>query len=237
MRRVRTRFAPSPTGPLHIGGVRTALYSYLFAKKHQGDFILRIEDTDTARTVIGSEELINDSLSWCGIIPDEGVHQGGNYGPYKQSERKEIYREYANKLIENGKAYYAFDTEIEISAWRERTSNENNGIAAAYNYTTRSYMKNSLTLSKEEVEEKLANGIPYVIRLKIEATDNVSFNDIIREEVSFSSSQLDDRVLLKSDGMPTYHLANVVDDYLMEISHVIRGEELACVDSSSHIAL
>lgn len=186
---------------------------------------MRIEDTDTARTVPGSEELIYDSLKWCGITPDEGVEQGGKFGPYKQSERKAIYQEHAQKLIENGKAYYAFDSEEEISAWRAKTSGENNGVAAAYNYATRTEMKNSLTLSLDEVESLKRNNTPYVIRLKIDATDDVVFRDIIRDEVHFKSDQLDDRVLLKSDGMPTYHLANVVDDYLMEISHVIRGEE------------
>jgi glutamyl-tRNA synthetase len=225
MTRVRTRFAPSPTGPLHIGGVRTALYSYLFAKKHGGDFLLRIEDTDTARTVAGSEDVINESLYWCGIIPDEGIMQGGPHAPYRQSERKLMYMQYAEQLVQSGKAYLAFDSEEEIKAWREKSAAENNGISVAYNYTTRSQMKNSLTLSAEDIAKLKEVNTPYVIRLKVETTDHVSFYDMIREDVKFDSSQLDDRVLLKSDGMPTYHLANVVDDHLMEISHVIRGEE------------
>ncbi len=225
MKRVRTRFAPSPTGPLHIGGMRTALYSYLFAKKNGGDFILRIEDTDTARTVVGSEDLINESLAWCNITPNEGVKEGGDYGPYKQSERKAIYQEYAHQLILNGKAYYAFDTESEITSWREKSAGLNNGIADSYNFRTRVHMRNSLSLTSEEVNLLLDSKQPYVIRLKVDETDHVSFQDIIRDQVSFKSDQLDDRVLLKSDGMPTYHLANVVDDYLMKISHVIRGEE------------
>lgn len=225
MRRVRSRFAPSPTGPLHIGGLRTALYAYLYAKKNGGDFILRIEDTDTARTVKGSEDVINESLAWCGIVPDESVSVGGPHAPYRQSERKPMYMKYALELIQNGNAYYAFDTEDEISAWREKSSAENNGIAKAYNYETRVSMRNSLTLSTAEVDKLLAENTPYVIRFKINKEDNVTFCDQIRDEVTFMSSQLDDRVLLKSDGMPTYHLANVVDDHLMEISHVIRGEE------------
>jgi glutamyl-tRNA synthetase len=225
MRRVRSRFAPSPTGPLHIGGLRTALYAYLFAKKNNGDFILRIEDTDTARTVKGSEDVINESLAWCGIIPDEGVNQGGPYAPYRQSERKDMYKLYALELVYKGKAYYAFDTEEETAAWREKSSAENNGNPKAYNYETRGQMRNSLALTSDEVNSLLESNTPYVIRFKIDATDNVTFHDEIRDEVTFMSSQLDDRVLLKSDGMPTYHLANVVDDHLMEITHVIRGEE------------
>lgn len=225
MTSVRTRFAPSPTGPLHIGGVRTALYSYLFAKKHGGDFLLRIEDTDTARTVKGSEDVINESLNWCGIIPDEGITQGGPHAPYRQSERKSIYLQYAEQLLNNGKAYLAFDTEEDIKAWREASAAGNNGISAAYNYSTRSQMKNSLTLSEEDIARLKEDKTPYVIRLKVDPSDHVSFHDMIRDDVRFDSSQLDDRVLLKSDGMPTYHLANVVDDHLMEISHVIRGEE------------
>lgn len=224
-RKVRTRFAPSPTGPLHIGGVRTALYSYLFAKKHGGDFLLRIEDTDTARTVPGSEQIINESLAWCGILPDEGVMQGGSFGPYKQSERKDIYYKYAHELIESGHAYYAFDTDEEIALWREESAKENNGVSLAYNYNTRKNLNNSTTLSPEEVAVKLAAKTPYVIRFKINPEDHVTFDDIVRGQVTFQSQQLDDRVLLKSDGMPTYHLANVVDDYLMQITHVMRGEE------------
>lgn len=225
MTKIRTRFAPSPTGPLHIGGVRTALYSYLFAKQHGGDFILRIEDTDTARTVQGSEDVINESLNWCGIIPDEGIAQGGRFAPYRQSERKAMYYQYAIQLIESGKAYYAFDTEEEIAAWRSQTAANNNGISLSYNFETRKELRNSLSLSKDEVESLLAKKTPFVIRLRVDKEDDVVFQDIIRGEVKFASTQLDDRVLLKSDGMPTYHLANVVDDHLMEISHVIRGEE------------
>jgi len=236
MTRIRTRFAPSPTGPLHIGGVRTALYAYLFAKKNNGDFILRIEDTDTARTVSGSEELINESLQWCGIIPDEGVKQGGAYGPYKQSERKEIYKKHAEILLENGRAYYAFDTEEEIAAWREKTMVENNGVASAYGFQTRMAMRNSLSFSEEEVQSLLEENTPYVVRLKVDQTDDVHFEDIVRGSVQFKSAQLDDRVLLKSDGMPTYHLANVVDDHLMEITHVIRGEEWLA-STPTHILL
>jgi glutamyl-tRNA synthetase len=224
-RPVRTRFAPSPTGPLHIGGVRTALYAYLFAKKHKGSFLLRIEDTDTARTVPGSEDLINKTLAWCGITPDEGVHEGGNFGPYKQSERKEIYIKYAHELVANGKAYYAFDTEEEIASWREKTASENNGNAAFYGFATRMQLRNSLSLSEQDVKQLLDQKTPFVVRLKVEPEDTVVFNDIIRGQVKFEANQLDDRVLLKSDGMPTYHLANVVDDYLMQITHVIRGEE------------
>lgn len=225
MTRIRTRFAPSPTGPLHIGGVRTALYSYLFAKKHGGDFLLRIEDTDTARTVAGSEDVINESLNWCGIIPDEGITQGGPHAPYRQSERKSMYLQYAEQLVQNGKAYLAFDSEEEIKLWREKSAVDNNGIPAAYNYSTRGQMRNSLTLTEEEISKLKNNHTPYVIRLKVDSNDHIEFVDLIREKVRFDSSQLDDRVLLKSDGMPTYHLANVVDDHLMEISHVIRGEE------------
>jgi len=236
MRRVRTRFAPSPTGPLHIGGVRTALYSYLFAKKHGGDFLLRIEDTDTARTVKGSEDVIFESLAWCGITADEGVKEGGPHSPYRQSERKDLYKKYAIELVESGRAYYAFDTEEEIAKWREKTASENNGISKAYNFETRGEMRNSLTLSPTEVNDLLAKNTPAVIRLRVEPTDDITFHDIIREEVSFKSAQLDDRVLMKSDGMPTYHLANVIDDHFMEISHVIRGEEWLA-STPTHILL
>jgi glutamyl-tRNA synthetase len=225
MRRVRTRFAPSPTGPLHIGGVRTALYAYLFAKKNNGDFILRIEDTDTARSVKGSEDVINESLAWCGIVPDESVAIGGPHAPYRQSERKDMYMKYALELIEKGKAYWAFDTEEETAAWREKSAAENNGISKAYNYETRMSMRNSLSLSADEVADLITKNTPAVVRFKIDKEDDVTFRDEIRDEVTFKSSQLDDRVLLKSDGMPTYHLANVIDDHLMEITHVHRGEE------------
>ena len=225
MKQVRTRFAPSPTGPLHIGGIRTALYAFLFAKKHQGDFLLRIEDTDQNRTVQGAEEYIIETLTWCGIIPDEGVGFGGKYGPYRQSDRKAIYREYTQKLIENGSAYYGFDTDEELAVWRANSAEKNNGISDAYNFSTRVTMRNSLTLSKNEVVDLLNNNVPYVVRLKVDDGEDLIFEDTIRGQVAFKKSQLDDRILLKSDGMPTYHLANVVDDYLMKISHVIRGEE------------
>lgn len=219
-RRVRVRFAPSPTGPLHIGGVRTALYNYLFAKKHHGDFILRIEDTDQNRMVAGAEQYIIESLKWVGINPNEGVGFGdGTHTPYRQSERKDSYRQYAEKLIESGFAYYAFDSEEDLD--RLRTDNAN----AKYDSSTRLNLKNSLTLSPEVVAEKLAAHEPYVIRLKIPANEEVIFNDEIRGTVTVNTNEMDDKVLLKSDGMPTYHLANVCDDYVMQISHVIRGEE------------
>ncbi len=220
LRRVRVRFAPSPTGPLHIGGVRTALYNYLFAKKHHGDFILRIEDTDQNRMVAGAEQYIIESLKWVGISPNEGVGFGdGTHAPYRQSERKDSYRQYAEKLIESGFAYYAFDSEEDLD--RLRTDNAN----AKYDSTTRLNLKNSLTCSPEVVAEKLAAHEPYVIRLKIPADEEVIFNDEIRGTVTVNTNEMDDKVLLKSDGMPTYHLANVCDDYVMQISHVIRGEE------------
>lgn len=221
---VRVRFAPSPTGPLHMGGVRTALYNYLFAKKHDGTFILRVEDTDQTRFVPGAEAYILDALAWCGISPDEGVGVDGPYGPYRQSERKAMYRQYADQMIENGTAYYAFDTPEELDAMRERLKAA--GVPSPqYNAVTRSSMKNSLTLSAEEVEKRLANGDPYVIRIKMPRNEEVRFQDTIRGWVVVNTNNLDDKVLFKSDGMPTYHLANVVDDHLMKITHVIRGEE------------
>lgn len=217
---VRVRFAPSPTGPLHIGGVRTALYNYLFAKKHNGAFILRIEDTDSQRFVEGAEEYIVNSLAWLGLKFDEGTHIGGNYGPYRQSDRKEIYREYVDMLLENDKAYIAFDTPTELEAKRAEVSN------FQYDASTRKSMRNSLTLSQDEVEELIEKGENYVVRFKIEAGEDVLVNDLIRGEVIINSSVLDDKVLYKSaDNLPTYHLANIVDDHLMEITHVIRGEE------------
>lgn len=222
--KVRVRFAPSPTGPLHIGGVRTALYNYLFARKHNGDFILRIEDTDQTRFVPGAEQYIIESLQWCGINFDEGVHIGGSYSPYRQSDRKEIYKKYALQLVENGSAYYAFDTPEELEQMREKLKSMK-VASPQYNVITRTSMKNSLTLSDDEVKKLLANNVPYVIRIKIPRKEEIKVNDMIRGWVTFHSSQLDDKVLFKSDGMPTYHLANVVDDYLMKISHVIRGEE------------
>ena len=221
---VRVRFAPSPTGPLHIGGVRTALYNYLFARKHGGKFLLRLEDTDQVRFVPGAEEYIINALKWCGIEPDEGVGYGGDYGPYRQSERKHMYREFADRLVEQGDAYYAFDTPEELDAMRDQLKKA--GVAAPqYNAITRSNMKNSLTLSAGEVEKRLEAGEPYVIRIKIPRKEEIKFQDMIRGWVAVHSANLDDKVIYKSDGMPTYHLANVVDDHLMKITHVIRGEE------------
>ncbi|MBX7205897.1 MAG: glutamate--tRNA ligase [Bacteroidia bacterium] len=223
-RRVRVRFAPSPTGPLHIGGVRTALYNYLFARKHGGDFILRIEDTDQTRYVPGAENYIIEALKWVGIEPNEGVGFGdGPFAPYRQSERKHLYREYADKLLASGHAYYAFDTAEELEAMRERLKASN--IASQYDAITRMAMKNSLTLSEDEVTKRINSGESYVIRIKLPKKEEVKFQDMIRGWVSVSTSQMDDKVLYKSDGMPTYHLANVVDDYLMQTTHVIRGEE------------
>ena len=224
MKNVRVRFAPSPTGPLHIGGVRTALYNYLFAKKNGGTFILRIEDTDQGRYVPGAEAYIVESLKWCGLIPDEGPGFGGDFSPYRQSERKEIYHQYAQMLIDRGEAYYAFDTPGELDARREEEAAGGNHNFK-YDPVTRLSMKNSLTLSPEEVKRRLDAGEDHVIRLKVPENETVTFEDLIRGEVSFQTNELDDKVLLKGDGMPTYHLANIVDDHLMKITHVIRGEE------------
>lgn len=221
---VRVRFAPSPTGPLHIGGVRTALYNYLFARKNGGKMLLRIEDTDQNRYVPGAEDYILEALQWVGIEIDEGQGVGGPHAPYRQSERKEMYREYAEQLIAKGKAYYAFDTADEIEAMRKRLE-EAGADAAQYNAITRLQMSNSLTLSADEVQQRIAKGDPYVVRIKIDPKQEIRFNDLIRGWVAVHASTLDDKVLLKSDGMPTYHLANIVDDHLMEITHVIRGEE------------
>jgi len=221
--KVRVRFAPSPTGPLHIGGVRTALYNYLFAKKHGGDFILRIEDTDQTRFVAGAENYIIESLSWLGILFDEGVHKGGAHAPYRQSERKHIYRAYADQLIASGDAYYAFDTSEDLDQRRKIAESEKKNFQ--YDCFTRKELINSLTLSEEETKLRLENGDAYVIRFKMPENELVTLTDLIRGHVSVNTSTLDDKVLYKSDGMPTYHLANVVDDYLMKISHVIRGEE------------
>lgn len=220
----RVRFAPSPTGPLHIGGVRTALYNYLFAKKMGGSMILRIEDTDQTRFVEGAEQYIIDSLNWCGIKFDEGVHIGGNYASYKQSERKHIYKQYAEELINSGNAYYAFDTSEELEKMRLKLEQEKSS-ALLYDVNTRLEMKNSLTLPEDKVKELLSNATPFVIRIKIPKDQTIVVNDLIRGRVEVQSNKLDDKVLFKSDGMPTYHLANVVDDYLMQITHVIRGEE------------
>ena len=224
MKSVRVRFAPSPTGPLHIGGVRTALYNYLFAKQHQGTFVLRIEDTDQARFVPGAEEYIQKALRWLGISPDEGIDAGGAYAPYRQSERKESYRQYAEQLVAAGRAYYAFDTAEELEAMRQRLK-EARVAQPQYNAISRMTMKNALTLSADEVRSRIDQGEPYVIRLKTPRKEEVRLEDRIRGWVMVQSSTLDDKVLMKSDGMPTYHLANVVDDYLMKITHVIRGEE------------
>ena len=221
--KVRVRFAPSPTGPLHMGGVRTALFNYLFAKKHGGDFIIRIEDTDQTRFVPGAEEYIIESLLWCGLQFSEGPGIEGKYGPYRQSERKEIYKKYADRLIDSGWAYFAFDTPEELE--KLRIEAEKNGQVFSYGILTRTNLQNSLTLSQTEVYEKLNSGNPFVIRFKMPENTLVTENDIIRGEVTFSTSVLDDKVIFKSDGMPTYHLASVVDDHLMEITHVIRGEE------------
>ena len=225
-KKVRVRFAPSPTGPLHIGGVRTALYNYLFAKKHGGDFLLRIEDTDQTRYVKGAEDYILEALEWCNIKPDEGVGVGGDFGPYRQSERKEqgIYKKYVDQLLDEGKAYYAFDTPEELDEMRERLKAAKSS-SQQYDANTRMSMKNSLTLSDEEVQKRIANGDPFVIRIKIPQDEEIKFKDLIRGWVAVNSDNLDDKVLYKSDGMPTYHLANVVDDHLMKITHVIRGEE------------
>ena len=221
---VRVRFAPSPTGPLHMGGVRTALYNYLFAKKHNGTFLIRIEDTDQTRFVPGAQDYIMDALSWCSIMPSEGPGLGGDFGPYVQSERNAMYRPYAEELVANEKAYYAFDTAEELEQIREQAKQM--GMPNwQYNSVTRTSMKNSLTLPQTEVEERLAKGDPYVIRMKMPRNEDVRFHDLIRGWVVVNTNNLDDKVLFKSDGMPTYHLANIVDDYTMQISHVIRGEE------------
>ena len=219
-RKVRVRFAPSPTGPLHIGGVRTALYNYLFARQHKGDLVFRIEDTDSNRFVPGAEEYIIESFRWLGIEFDEGVSFGGNYGPYRQSERRDIYKRYVKELLDSGKAYVAFDTPAELEAKRKEIAN------FQYDASTRMGMRNSLVLPKEEVERLLAEGAQYVVRFKVESDEDVHVNDLIRGDVVINSSILDDKVLYKSaDELPTYHLANIVDDHLMEITHVIRGEE------------
>lgn len=223
-RAVRVRFAPSPTGPLHIGGVRTALYNYLFAKKNKGKCILRIEDTDQTRFVPGAEEYIIESLNWCGIKFDEGIHIGGDYGPYRQSDRKSIYKKYAIELVNRGFAYYAFDSPDDLEEMRDFLKSEKSDYQQ-YGIHNRKRMNNSLTLTLEKTNELLKNGAPYVIRFKLPENRILKLKDIVRGEIKVNTNTLDDKVLFKSDGMPTYHLANVVDDYLMEISHVIRGEE------------
>jgi glutamyl-tRNA synthetase len=219
----RVRFAPSPTGPLHIGGIRTALFNYLFARKHNGTFILRIEDTDRQRYIPGTEEYIIESLKWCGIEIDEGVSAGGPHGPYRQSERKDIYRRYAMQLLDSGHVYIAFDRPEELDTLRE--NKEKSGEVFQYDHTVRGELKNSLSLPSVEVQKMLEQNIPHVLRFRMPEDRDLVFNDIIRGEVRVNTSTLDDKVLFKADGMPTYHLANVTDDYLMKISHVIRGEE------------
>lgn len=221
---VRVRFAPSPTGALHIGGVRTALYNYLLAHQTGGTFILRIEDTDQTRYVEGAEDYIREALAWCGINPAEGPKIGGNYGPYRQSDRREIYQQHTQQLIDKGMAYYAFDTPEELDACRDAAKAAGNHNFK-YDAATRGEMRNSLSLTKAATEQLLADGTPYVIRLLVTPGETVNFNDVVRENVSFSSDELDDKVLMKADGLPTYHLANIVDDRLMGITHVIRGEE------------
>lgn len=221
--KVRVRFAPSPTGPLHMGGVRTALFNYLFAKKNGGDFLLRIEDTDQTRYVPGAENYIMESLRWCGIIIDEGIQEGGAYGPYRQSERKSIYQQYADQLVESGSAYLAFDTAEDLDLLRSEY--ESKGETFTYNAQTRDGLRNSLNMSVSEVQQLMDADEKYVVRFKMPVNVDVTETDIIRGAVTFNTDRLDDKVLFKSDGMPTYHLANVVDDHLMKITHVIRGEE------------
>lgn len=223
MEPIRVRFAPSPTGPLHIGGVRTALYNYLFAKKNGGTFILRIEDTDQTRFVEGAEEYIMESLAWCGIIVDEGIKEGGKYGPYRQSDKKSVYRQYADLLVDKGDAYYAFDTPEKLEALR--TQSEKEGKTFIYNSEIRGELINSLSLKEDEWREKLEMGEHYVIRYRMPHNEDIHFEDLIRGEIVVNTATLDDKVLFKSDGMPTYHLAHIVDDHIMNISHVIRGEE------------
>jgi glutamyl-tRNA synthetase len=224
-KKVRVRFAPSPTGPLHIGGVRTALFNYLFAKKHKGDFVLRIEDTDQNRYVEGAEEYIVEALNWCGIPFDEGPGKNEKFGPYRQSERKHLYKQYADQLIAEGKAYYAFDTSEELDAHRKQ--HEAEGKTFIYNWHNREKgrLVNSLVLTEEETQAKIDAGEDYVVRFKSPQDETLHLKDIIRGDISIDTNILDDKILFKNDGMPTYHLANIVDDHLMEITHVIRGEE------------
>jgi glutamyl-tRNA synthetase len=223
-KKVRVRFAPSPTGGLHLGGVRTVLYNYLFARQNGGDFVLRIEDTDQSRFVAGAEEYIINCLQWCGLQPDEGPHVGGEYGPYRQSERKSIYRQYAEQLVKSGHAYYAFDQPEELETMRVKFKTDTNP-SPQYDQKVRLEMRNSCSLTLEETECMLKDGVPYVIRIRMPEHETVTFTDMIRGEVSFHTNLVDDKVLLKADGMPTYHLAVVVDDYLMKITHAFRGEE------------
>ena len=222
--KVRVRFAPSPTGGLHLGGVRTVLFNYLFAKKNGGDFIVRIEDTDQNRWVEGAEKYIFDCLEWCGLVPDESVLHGGSYAPYRQSERKESYREYAEQLVKAGNAYYAFDTPAELEAMREKLKSDGSN-SLQYDHRIRMSMNNSLRLPDTETAALLKSGTPYVIRIKVNPGELIPFTDMIRGDMQFDTNNVDDKVLLKADGMPTYHLAVVVDDHLMKISHAFRGEE------------
>jgi glutamyl-tRNA synthetase len=223
-KKVRVRFAPSPTGGLHLGGVRTVLYNYLFARQNGGDFVLRIEDTDQTRFVPGAEEYIFECLKWCGLQPDESSQAGGPYAPYRQSERKQLYRQYAELLVQEGKAYYAFDLPQELETMRERFKTAENP-SPQYDHNVRMEMRNSLSLTLEETQRLLSDGVPHVIRILMPENETVTFTDMIRGEVSFNTALVDDKVLLKADGMPTYHLAVVVDDYLMKITHAFRGEE------------
>ncbi|HEY4966211.1 MAG TPA: glutamate--tRNA ligase, partial [Puia sp.] len=223
-KKVRVRFAPSPTGGLHLGGVRTVLYNYLFAKQQKGDFILRIEDTDQARFVAGAEEYIYETLQWCGLMPDESPRQGGPYAPYRQSERKEIYGAYAKKLVDAGQAYYAFDTTEELETMRNAHRSPANP-SPQYDHHTRMHMRNSLTLGETESAKLLSVNTPFVVRIKMPENETLYLDDMIRGRVEFNTTLVDDKVLLKADGMPTYHLAVVVDDYLMQITHAFRGEE------------
>ena len=223
MKKIRVRFAPSPTGALHLGGMRTALYDYLFAKSKDGDFVLRIEDTDTARFVEGAEEYIMEALEWCGIIPDESPKKGGPYGPYRQSERRDIYDKYTEQILKTDYAYIAFDTPEELDAVRNEF--EARGEVFAYNYQTRERLRNSISLSKEEVQQLINDKVSYVVRFKMPFDRVLNLEDIIRGKFSVNTNTLDDKVLVKNDGMPTYHFANIIDDHEMKISHVIRGEE------------
>jgi len=223
-KKVRVRFAPSPTGGLHLGGVRTVLFNYLFAKQNGGDFIVRIEDTDQTRFLDGAEDYIFKTLDWCGMVPDESPLHGGPFAPYRQSERKANYRKFADQLVADGFAYYAFDTTADLEAMRTEYKTPENP-SPQYNHSLREKMRNSISLSAQEVSDLLAAGTPHVVRIKMPLNETVSFNDMIRGEVSFHTAQVDDKVLLKADGMPTYHLAVVVDDYQMQITHAFRGEE------------
>lgn len=223
MNNIRVRFAPSPTGALHIGGVRTALYNYLLTKRYGGSFILRIEDTDQTRYVSGAEDYIKEALEWCGLTPDEGPGYGGDFGPYRQSERKHLYKQYADQMIASGNAYYAFDTPEELAEVRQAL--EDQGETFIYNSQSRGQLNNSLSLSEAETQARIESGLPFTVRLKIPADEQIVIEDLIRATVTFDSNELDDKIILKGDGMPTYHLANIVDDHLMQITHVIRGEE------------